>query len=401
MLLPASSTVWSSYLRWMFATLVLLVFCTGLFNALIDPLGVFDSPKIEALNLIKPYLDHHRELSRYRRAGRLCAAVGIFGNSRAEIGLDPVGPAFKAHDMTAFNHAIPGTGASTAYSQITWLQASNCLPKKIFLGVEFFDFLGGDARRPLPTLQTHPAPKVDPQFLAEAVFSIAGLRDSVTTILSQWNSYPTTSTEHGFNPMFNYVPEVAQSGHYLLFRQRAEENIRTWARKAMRLRPEVGSVSDDESNVEAILSKLSQSGGTTYIIIYPYHAQIRLIIDRLGMSRLFEDWKRLMVAIAERGGKVEVWDFSGVSPETLEAIPEKGDRHTTLRYYWEAGHFKKELGDIVIARLLGEPSEFGVKLDSSNIEQWLAEDRARVRSLLARPSPLTREVDNLLERRKR
>ena len=52
-----------------------------------------------------------------------------------------------------------------------------------------------------------------------------------------------------------------------------------------------------------------------------------MMIERLGMGQLFADWKRLVVGIAElnrdRGSKVEVWDFSGVAPETLEAIPAK------------------------------------------------------------------------------
>ncbi|MBK7463826.1 MAG: hypothetical protein IPJ50_14630 [Betaproteobacteria bacterium] len=109
-----------------------------------------------------------------------------------------------------------------------------------------------------------------------------------------------------------------------------------------------------------------------------------MMIERLGMGQFFADWKRLVVGIAEinsdQGGKVEVWDFSGVSPETLEAIPTRGDRKTHLNYYWEAGHFKKELGNLVIDRLLGKQNDFGIKLDSGNIESWLAEDRHRVQT---------------------
>ena len=118
------------------------------------------------------------------------------------------------------------------------------------------------------------------------------------------------------------------------------------------------------------------------------------------MGELFADWKRLMVANVqfhvERGGKVEVWDFSGLSTETQEAIPAKGDRQTHLSYYWEAGHFKKKLGDLVMARLLGNQSNFGIKLNKSNIERWLTEDRNRVEKLLSTSSPLTSEVDDLL-----
>lgn len=402
---PPSSRTWASYLRWMLTTPIIAITTVALFNAFIDPLGVFGSPRIADVNAIKPYLDHHRELARYQGAIRLCPNTGIFGNSRAEIGFDPDSPALSGHGLSAFNHAIPGTVASTTLLQVMWLQAANCLPKTILLGVEFFDFLGGSAGRTLPTLQTAPAPRLDSNFFAEAVFSITGLRDSLTTLVLQRSRYPATSTHRGFNPLFNYIPEVERSGHYVLFRQRAEENLRNWTRKPLWLRPQQGGISDDEATFDAILTRAAQGGSATYVIIYPYHAQIRMMIERLGMGQLFADWKRLVVRIAEmnaeRGGKVEVWDFSGMAPETLEAIPAKGDRRTHLTYYWEAGHFKKELGDLVMDRLLGKQNNFGIKLDSGNIDSWLDEDRRRVQTFLNTPSPIVSEVDDLLAHRAR
>jgi len=389
----------------MLSTLVVVVAAVGVVNAFIDPLGVFGFPRVSQINVIKPYLDHHRELARYQRASRLCPNAGIFGNSRAEIGFDPESPVLAKNGLSAFNHAIPGTAASTSLRQIIWLKNANCLPKTIFLGVEFFDFLGGSDPLPLPSPETHPAPLRDTRFFAESVFSITGLRDSLATLMLQRSRYPATLTDRGFNPLFNYIPEVEQSGHYILFRQRAEENVRNWTRKPMRIRPQLGGVSDDEVTVDAILSQAAQGGSTTYIIIYPYHAEIRMMIERLGMGQLFADWKRIVVDIAERravgGGKVQVWDFSGIGPETLEAIPARGDRKTQMTHYWEAGHFKKELGDLMIDRLLGKQSDFGIKLDSENIESWLAVDRYRVQSLLNTPSPILREVDDLFAQQKR
>ncbi len=230
MLKPSPSS-WVTYLRWMLVTLLLVIVCVGAFNAFIDPLGVFGSPDIVGLNAKKPHLDHHRELARHKAAQRVCASTGIFGNSRANIGFDPKSPALSAHGLMAFNHAIPGTTATSTYRQFIWLKASDCLPKTIFLGVEFFDFLGGSVARPLPTLENTPTPTLDSRFFAESVISVSGLRDSLATLLLQRSTFPTMITDHGFNPLYNYLPEVEQSGHYILFRQRAQENIRNWARK--------------------------------------------------------------------------------------------------------------------------------------------------------------------------
>lgn len=395
-----STSAWASYLRLMLTSAVIVIAMVGLFNAFIDPLGVFGSPRIAQINAIKPHLDHHRELARYQGAYRLCPNAGFFGNSRVEIGFDPESPALAAQGLSAFNHAIPGTGAGTTLRQIIWLENAKCFPKTVFLGVEFFDFLGGSAPLKLPRLATYPAPQRNARFFAESVFSITGLRDSLTTIAVQRSRYPATTTDRGLNPLLNYISEVEQSGHYVLFRQRAEENARNWTRKPKRLRPIQGGISDDEAMLDAIVSHAADGGSMTYLIIYPYHAEIRMMIERLGLGDLFADWKRIIVGIAEknsdRDGKVQVWDFSGIAPETLEAIPVKGDRKTHLAYYWEAGHFKKELGELVIERLLGKPSNFGIQLNSQNLESWLAEDRRRVQALLHTPSPLASEVEDLL-----
>lgn len=400
-ILPA---VWQSYLRWMLCTVAITITTVGSINLFIDPLGVFRLPKAVGVNLIKPNLDHHRELTRYVNACRTITDTGIFGNSRAGIGFDPESPALATKGLQAYNHAIPGTGARTTYQQILWLQAADCLPKTVFIGVDFFDFLGGSNPRPLPTLVTSPAPKTDIRFFSESVFSISGLRDSISTLLVQKSKYAAILTNRGFNPLLNYIPEIAQNGHYAMFRQRAEENLKSLKRKPLRLSPIQGSLSDDASVTEASLARLASAGSTTYLIIYPYHAQLRIMIEQLGMGELFSEWKRLILGIAIRQstdhGNVEVWDFSGISPETLEMIPVKGDYKTQLHFYWEAGHFKKELGDLALARVLGKPGNFGVKLNTSKLESWLAEDRKLMRTLLNTPSNLLTEVANVIETQK-
>lgn len=396
---PAPSLPWSSYLRWMLTTLIVCVTAVGAFNTFIDPLGIFGSKRITGLNATKPYLDHHRELARWQAARRMCSSAGIFGNSRAEIGFDPTHPTFAAHGLIAFNHAIPGSAASSSVQQLDWLQAAGCAPKLAIFGVEFVDFLG--STKPGLLGPSKAAPVIDGHVLAETTFSITGLRDSLKTIAIQRAHNAATLTERGFNPLDNYITEVENSGHYVLFRQRAEENWRIWNHKPRAIQPADGSPSNDQQAVDAFLSKLALSGGTAHVVIYPYHAEIRLMQARLGIADLFADWKRLIVATAARHPGIKVWDFSGISPETLEAIPAPGDRQTQLKYYWEAGHFKKALGDKLIARVMGEDNGFGVELRPDNVEAWLATDRQRLDALLATQSLLLGEVDDLAGYRKR
>lgn len=382
-------------------TLAITVALCGLFTAFVDPLGVIGSPRIAGVNAVKPLLDHHRELSRWRAAERMCPGAGIFGNSRAEIGFDPEHPAFAARSIDAFNHAIPGTGISMSLRQLRWLERAGCAPKLVVLGVEFFDFLGGDAPR-ADTLADFPAPSLDAMTLAETVFSLTALRDAIATLALQYASHPAQTTPRGFNPLLHYEAEVARSGHSVMFRQRAQENLKSWTRKPRRLAPLGGGPLADAVALDAFLAAVTARADEVHLVIYPYHAQIRLMIERAGLAPLYEQWKRDMLAAATRashgGARVQLWDFSAIGEETLEAIPAPGDKRTRLVYYWEAGHFKKSLGDRMLAQMLQGRPGFGASLRQDMLDPWMQRDRERAAQLISTPSPLREEVDLLFQR---
>lgn len=390
---------WSAYLRWMMGTLLAVLAGVGALNMFIDPLGVFFSPRIQGLNALKPHLDHHYELARWEAARRLCAPVGIFGNSRAEIGFDPAHLKTVAHGLTAFNHAVPGSNVTLAARQFGWLKREGCAPKRVVLGLEFFDFLGSPAAESADP-SSFPTPRKDWLFMGEVVFSLTGLRDSLSTIALQSARYPATITKTGFNPLFNYLHEVEQSGHYTLFRQRAVENVKAWQIKISRPKLPTGQLSLDQTDLENFLSQATSVGAEVDMVIYPYHAEVRLLIERMGLSQHFSDWKRGIVASTAKYSAqhptVRVWDFSALQPETLEPIPPPGDRISHLRWYWEGGHFKKALGDKVLDRLAGGPGDFGQMLNLDNIDAWLERDRKELQVFLESASPLIGEVENVI-----
>lgn len=402
---PTQPNQWPQFLRRTLLAAVSIVLAAGLLNIFIDPLGVFGSPRVVGINAIKPYLDHHRELARWRAASRVCAKVGIFGNSRAEIGFDPEAPFFSNRQLSAFNHAIAGTGASTAQKELDWLSAIGCKPDTIILGVEFFDFLGGFKTLQVKASGVEPAPYFDRHFFEESVFSINGMKDSLTTLLVQHSPYPAMTTAKGFNPLYEYIPEAKRFGQYAMFRQRAEENIKNWARKPPRIAPVDGAISDDESALDAILKSASTGNRSkVFIVIYPYHAQIRLTLERMGLGGLFDQWRQLIVDVAARHNSaqqtIEVWDFSGISEVTMEAIPQPGDRKTLNAWYWEAGHFKSDLGNKIIGQILGDEKGFGTKLDAQNIATIISQDRAKVESLIVQKTPLLKDIDEIIAKQK-
>jgi len=65
-------------------------------------------------------------------------------------------------------------------------------------------------------------------------------------------------------------------------------------------------------------------------------------------------------------------DFSGYHRYSTETIPKDEDNRIVMKWYWEAGHFKRELGERILHRVFGggDP-HFGVQLTTANIQQQL------------------------------
>jgi hypothetical protein len=394
--------VWRRSLLTMLVAAGVTVALVGGFNVLVDSLGIFGTKTMPGFNERKPYLSHHRELARWQRAERACAELAIFGNSRAEIGFDPESSELSRATSGAFNHAIPGKRLEQAVHQLAWLKQAGCMPKQIIVGVEYFDDLG--KTNPVQTGDLPPRPRVSWGDWPQTVFSLRALGDSLRTIRMQQDPYAASITPLGFNPLKEYDAEVQLAGHYPLFRQRAVENYARWssagASAAFKVHQPVAS------HVEDLLA-LVEPATKVYLVVYPYHAQIRLMQEQLGLTPSFLAWKRSLAAAAQKaraqGLNVEVWDFSLLTEFTLEPIPAPGDKLTRTKWYWESGHFKKELGEKLFGRMLSGgdgtaaawPKGWGVRLDDGEKESAISLDAVQVQDLLNQNNALASGVRNL------
>jgi len=68
-----------------------------------------------------------------------------------------------------------------------------------------------------------------------------------------------------------------------------------------------------------------------------------------------------------------------------------------MRWYWEAGHFKKQLGDLVLDRILGEAlpaeaSDFGIDLVPGTVETRIAGCRVSLAAMRQRFPALAHEA---------
>ena len=96
-----------------------------------------------------------------------------------------------------------------------------------------------------------------------------------------------------------------------------------------------------------------------HLIIYPYHAQLMAMFEDAGLLGTMDEWKRMLVREADAArarhpdAHISVWDFSGYGDMRCERIPAPGDTRSVTRWYWEAGHFKSTLGELMLQRIFG------------------------------------------------
>ena len=131
------------------------------------------------------------------------------------------------------------------------------------------------------------------------------------------------------------------------------------------------------------VGKLCRGGTRLRLYINPTHA---LTLDALywrGKWDAMQQWQRDLAWMAGRyrrqGCDVRLYDFSGFNSITSEPIPQvTGAR--AMRYYWEASHYRDNVGRYILARLFGgapqPPADFGVELTETGIAAHQAAMRA-------------------------
>lgn len=338
-----------------------------IFVALVDPYRIYRIVDKTGFNAIKPPPERFREELKLTAARASHANAFIAGNSRAEIGFDPEYAGSLAPGKAFYNLALSGTAISTTRRELDYLRAHGRKPVVMVLGVDFLDFLVAPsvhleaAHVPPPV---HPADRL--QWRIETLFSLASVMDSIRTLRIQHMQDPESMTALGFNPLMEYKRFAREQGYYALFQQRAVENAKMYVNKprALTVHGRAPGLEDLRAIVNAAVSDKSD----LHVVIYPYHAQILAMFEQAGLWPLYDEWKTMLsdeIAKANRhvsGNKLRLWDFSGYSRFHCEHIPGR-DEKTETAWYWEAGHFKPQLGNMMLKQIFVS-SQYGADDES-------------------------------------
>jgi hypothetical protein len=371
-------------------------------NYLVDPYGLFGVERIEGFSARKPASAERVRVVKPYLAEQTRPRTVIGGNSRPEMGLDPQSPCWNPEEKPVFNAGIPGASfrMQTLYAQHAVLSGE---ATTVLLGVDLLDFLTSSAahqrnratagrrsederrlRLDQPNAQDH---ATTTQRLADqltGLFSLVALGDSVATVLSQRNPFSATRQQDGFNPALDYIPIVRTEGQAVLFVQKNQEVRARLQREDLSLHDAGGQRAHAFDALEEFLLWARDTGLQVILFINPYHVDYMLLIEHTGKWSLLEDWKRELTLISDRHS-VALWDFNFIGELTSEPPPRADDRHTQLRWFWEPAHYRKELGELMLAAMLGRscrpiadsaPALFGSKITGGSLTAHLQEIRS-------------------------
>ncbi len=352
----------------------------------VDPYGVLGTPRIAGLTADKPAAADRPRLTKPYLVERQDWSTLLLGASNADVGFDPQSPAWPDAARPVFNLAIDGSGPAT---QARFLQHAleTRHPKLVLIGVTFEDAMVFPARRVSAAVSAQAA--YEPRLrvaadgtanagfaqarledLAFATFSTQALADSLTTLLRQGDPERTRQTAEGRNSAGNFARWLRTEGAYSLFMTKDREKtpqLLSWAFEPLTA---VAGVAD--------MVRLSHAHGAQPIVfIMPSHVDQLEILRQTGLTPLFERWKQDLARTIETAAgadPVPLWDFSGYSPYTTEALPGPGDTTRSPQWFWEFVHFRAALGDLMVRRMLdaGGPADLGARITSATLPAHFA-----------------------------
>jgi len=366
--------------------MAIAIITTVSFNWFMNPYGIYNSPEIDGLNKRKPLFAGQLRLAKAWTIYKRKPDAIILGSSRSECGLDPNHPGWKNAEEV-YNLAISG---GNMYEALRYFQHAHALKpqKKVVLGLDFRMFnafeKGGVGGFKDSRLVAKADGSVNPQFsIFEKIIMLASmdvLRDSIKTFKKQ-----EKDLQYLPNGQVSWKVNAKQNdrlgGHHKAFRFTEKKNMnQIWFQRPHEyefIDPNTGESTFDD--LGKLLDTAYRDNIDLRMLISPSHARLWEALHAVGLWSKFEQWKRKLVIINEQQAKkygkqpFPLWDFSGYNRYTTENITEN------MKWYWEASHYKQELGNIVLDSVFGRKiaDDFGVLVNTKNIDKHLAEIRIK------------------------
>jgi hypothetical protein len=382
---------------WLVLGLGLLVtVLIGSANGLVDPYDWFDLD-LAWLNGKKNVAYMQDRIFKVRDVSRLRPVVSVLGTSRLGMGMHHSHPALGP---TAYNLGLTGAGIYECRRNLQHLQAVQP-QRRVVLGLDFEQF--DHQARPSPLfredrLRTDPQGGAQPGSrwadLPAILWSADACRDSWSTVRQTRDPHRRalaydrgTFEEQAMREWIaNEIPLPLRSLIANGFEWAFLRLLNDFTLKYLDF-----SYLDDTGRsplideVAIILDLARREGIDLHLFITPIHARLGQVYHITGHWDEFRRWKRDLAAVvaaeATRSGAAPfpLWDFATWSAVTRELPPPQTATGVEPRWYWEASHFRRELGALVLDRMFGTtaapipvPEDFGTRLNGADLDAHLA-----------------------------
>jgi len=353
-----------------------LLLATGVVNAVIDPYLVVGAPRIAGLNAIKPETETHTELAKDYLIVRTHPSGLMLGDSKVDIGLDPLSPAWPADARPVFNDGVPGIRLENVAFRLRSALAVGQV-RRVLLLVNPQEVM---APAP-PEIAPPPASRGWALFsqtahdVMLATLSLDALRASFATIAAQVRADVVDMSPLGATGEGGFRADIAGVGYDAVFVQKDADLIARFARLAARLRGLSPEESENLAPVAALIALCRQNGIELDIVIPPVHADYLEALADAGLWPRYEHVKSSLTAlIAQDGGAgTRLWDFGGYDAVATEPVPAPRMHGAGTEWFWEPSHFKKVLGEKLLSAVY-QAAAYGVRLTPDMLAAHLAAD---------------------------
>jgi hypothetical protein len=381
------------YLAITFAAATALLATVVVFNAKVDPLGMYVS------GVHKPAMYNRVRLLKAYEARRVQPESIVLGTSRVHLGISPRHPGWASRYQRRYNLAFDGATTKEMYAYLKHADAAGHL-RHVMLGLDTYHLVASPAA-------------LSPDFDASILMDERNLLNPVRMLLADLKLLSSYSTlkenlhllETDYDEPVWYAPNGQRLGE--VYFRRPTENFITCGPRCyfdeidklevtfkldwkvpQKTVPSVQSGPPAEPDpitslgyIEKIIEYCRDHGIELVIFLTPSHVHQLELDAATDNWRSVENGKRKIVDMLTRearkhGNKdaIALYDFTSYNRVTTEDLPARGS-HDEMEFYWDSSHFKEVVGDKVLDRLLrtgegsqGQADDFGVELGAHNID---------------------------------
>lgn len=325
---------WRYFNKKLFFICISILTTIIIFNILIDPFSIFNTPKIVHFNKIKSDADRNQRITKIvgLKLEKQPLESIFLGSSRVNSSISET----YYKQLTGLN--TKNLGMNALSHDETFKIAHNAILihpeiKTIYIGLDFFRFLekNKDNKRIVPLSNTKKL----------TISEINPLVLSLNTTIASINTLKTNLKKKKMKNTDKKAFFLQKIKHY-------SDNYKN-----------AQLANSEFLKLKNFKNEMEKSGYKIVFYTNPTHITDLVLIHKLGYLKLFNEWKIELVK------HFNYTDFNFVNEITTEEI------NNDTKYFIECSHSSMLMGKLIIDNLINKSNSYGKDLTTSNIKEHI------------------------------